>query len=335
VRAWLGGEQAEKVRKFNFKFLNYSKIHLAVVSVLSLGLIVMGIVRGYNWGVDFAGGTELQVRFAQEVSPEDIRAVGTPMGIKSVTLQTVGEGRKQYLVRFGSEDIEIPGGAALTAEKQNALIQDYRQALLDTFKDRNPEVLSIDYVGPQIGRELRTQGGLSLLYAIIGILAYIAFRFDLRFGPGAVLKMVFDLLVTIGFYVYFDRSIDLTAIAAFLTVIGYSVNDVIVIYDRIRENMTQFARKPLMENINNALNETFTRSINTSVLTIISLVGMLIFSSGSIWNFAMAMTIGVVAATASSTFLASASVIWFEGFSKWYRVKFPKAQPPQGTVATR
>jgi protein-export membrane protein SecD/preprotein translocase SecF subunit len=328
VRAWLGGEQAEKARKFDFSFLNFSKVHLAIVGLLSLGLIAMGVVRGYNWGVDFAGGTEVQIRFAQDVEPDAIRTVGVPIGISSVTLQTVGEGRKQYLIRFGAEDIQVAEGGALTAEKQNALLQDYRQALLTSFKDKNPEVLSVDYVGPQIGRELRTQGGLSLLYAIIGILAYIAFRFDLRFGPGAVLKMVFDLLMTIGFYVYFDRSIDLTAIAAFLTVIGYSVNDVIVIYDRIRENITQFPRRNMVENINNALNETLTRSINTSVLTIVSLVGMLIFSSGSIWNFAMAMTVGVIAATASSTFLASASVIWFEGFSKWYRGRFPKSAPP-------
>ncbi len=328
VRAWLGGDGAGKVKKFNISFLKYSKPYLGFVLVLTLGLLVVGAVAGYNWGVDFAGGTEVQVRFDKDVAPDAIRSAGVPLGIKSVTLQTVGEGRKQYMIRFGSEDVELKPNAAApsgtTTDTQSQLIQDYRQTLLTTFKEQKAEILSVDYVGPQIGRELRTQGGLSLLYAIIGILAYIGFRFDLRFGPGAVLKMVFDLLMTVGFYVYFQRSIDLTAVAAFLTVIGYSVNDVIVIYDRIRENFTTYSGRPMAENINNALNETFTRSINTSVLTIISLVGMLLFASGSIWNFAMAMTIGVVAATASSTFLASASVIWFEGFAKWYKTRFPK-----------
>jgi preprotein translocase SecF subunit len=335
VRAWLGAEHAEKAYRFNVNFLKYSKPYLICVLLLTLGMVLVGAVKGYNWGVDFAGGTEVQVRFAQDVEPDAIRPVGAPIGIKSVTLQTVGEGRKQYMIRFGSEDIELPQGGPVTADKQSQLIQDYRLALLTQFKDKGPEILSVDYVGPQIGRELRTQGGLSLLYAILGILAYIAFRFDVRFGPGAVVKMVFDLLMTIGFYVYFQRSLDLTAIAAFLTVIGYSVNDVIVIYDRIRENLNSFGKRSMTENINNALNETFTRSINTSVLTIVSLIGMLVFSSGAIWNFAMAMTIGVVAATASSTFLASASVIWFDGFTKWYAKRFPKEAAAKAAASAR
>jgi protein-export membrane protein SecD/preprotein translocase SecF subunit len=326
VRAWLGGDAADKHRVFSFDFLKYSKPFAGFGIALLVAVIALWATRGVNWGVDFAGGTELQVRFADDVDGDQIKAVGKKVGVESVTLQALGEGQKQYLIRFGAEDLaQKPAaeGAAVPAESEVA--RAFKDAIVADLAAHKAEVLSVDYVGPQIGKELRNQGALSLFYAIIGILAYIALRFDLRFGPGAVLKMLNDTVWTIAFYVFAWRSVDLTAVAAFLTVIGYSVNDTIVIYDRIRENLVGHAKRPLGENINVSLNETLTRSINTSVVTIVSLLGILIFGSGQIWNFAMAMLVGVVAATSSSTFLASSSVLWFEGVKRWWIARKPQA----------
>lgn len=328
TRNWLGGENADKHKIFSFNFLRYAKPFAGVGILLAVAVVGAGATRGVNWGVDFAGGTEMQVRFSENVSADQIEQVGKSVGIRSLTLQTMGEGEKQYLIRFGAEDIETKEGQALSGADQSAFVQKFRTAISEQLAAKNAEVLSVDYVGPQIGKELRTQGTLSLLYAIIGILAYIALRFDLRFGPGAVIKMLNDLIFTVAFYVFFWRSVDLTAIAAFLTVIGYSVNDTIVIYDRIRENLVAHPKRALPENVNLSLNETLTRSINTSVVTLVSLIGILVFCSGQIWNFAMAMAVGVVSATLSSTFLASSSVIWFEGLiKKWLR------RGPQGANA--
>jgi len=179
-----------------------------------------------------------------------------------------------------------------------------------------PDVQRVDFVGPQIGKELRSQGALSVLWALIGVFIYIGLRFDMRFAPGAIVKMVHDVFIILGFYIIFGRSFDLTSVAALLTVVGYSVNDTIVIYDRIRENITLHPKRLLKENINFSISETLTRTINTSVTTIMALIGVLIFGSAQIWNFAAAMAIGVIAATWSSTFIASSFVYWLEGWKK-------------------
>ena len=140
----------------------------------------------------------------------------------------------------------------------------------------------------------------------------------MRFAPGAVVKMFLDIFIMLGFYVFFGASFDLVAVAAFLTVVGYSVNDTIVIYDRIRENIEAFPRQSLKENINISLNETLSRTINTSLTTMISLLGILIFAKGAIWEFAMAMGIGVFVATCTSTFVSSSFIVWLE---KWQKKK--------------
>lgn len=332
IRTWLGGENADKHRVFNFKFLRYSKQYAGSMVVLLLAIGAVALGRGVNWGVDFAGGTELQVRFVSDVEPAAIEDAARSIGVQSVGLQTVGEGRKQYLIRFGAEDVELKDGEQLTPERQTQLIQDLKTAVTTKLAANSPEILSADYVGPQVGKELRNQGVLSMIYAIIGILAYIGLRFDLRFAPGAVLKMICDLMATVAFYVFAGRSVDLTAIACFLTIIGYSVNDAIVIFDRIREHLQGGSKRSMHELIDLALNETLTRSLNTSGVVLISLLGILVFASGSIWNFGAAMALGVIAATASSTFLASASVIWFEGFTK-ARGKTAAPKAPQVSPA--
>lgn len=329
IRAWLG---EKKVRHFNFNILKVSMPY-AIGSGLVI-LVIVGLTgyRGLNWGVDFAGGTEIQVRFGEVVKPDEIRSVGKDNGIGTMTLQSLGEGETQYLIRFGSEDFTTTGaGTTLSSSEESAKVQQFIKGVKEGLNAKKPDILSVDYVGPQIGKELRTQGILSLFYAILGIMAYVALRFDMRFAPGAVLKMVIDVFLVLGFYVFFWRSVDLTTVAAFLTVIGYSINDAIVIFDRIRENLTLHSKRSLTDIINASVNETLTRSINTSGTVMFSLFGILAFGSGPIWNFAAAMAVGVIVATLSTTFIASAGVLWFQNFNTGKKkVIVGTAQPAPG-----
>jgi preprotein translocase subunit SecF len=163
-----------------------------------------------------------------------------------------------------------------------------------------------------VGKELRNKGIAALLYSMVAILLYVAFRFDLKFAPGAVLAMIHDVIMVAGYYLVTRREFNLTSIAALLTVTGYSINDTIVIYDRIREEMAKFRGKPLPDIINIAVNETLSRTILTSGVTALSLVGLLIFGVGEIWDFAMAMLVGIIVGTYSSVYIASPLTIWID-----------------------
>ena len=300
IKAWLGGEAALKRKIRSWDFLKHRTRAASVGIVLALAVIGFGGFKGMNWSVDFAGGTEIEVLFDKDVETGAIRDALATAQIRSPSLQTIGSGKKHYLIRYEK---------ALEDQKE-----DIRNVISSKLGAYGPNLQRVDFVGPLIGQELRTQGIMSLGWAILGILVYIGLRFDMRFGPGAVLKMVQDVFIIMGFYIFFQRSFDLTSVAALLTAIGYSVNDTIVIYDRIRENLSLNPRRTLYENINFSINETLTRTINTSLTTIVALSGILIFASSQIWNFAAAMVLGVISATLTSTFLASAILLWME---KW------------------
>ena len=170
----------------------------------------------------------------------------------------------------------------------------------------------VDYVGPQVGKQLRNRGIMALIYAMLAILVYVALRFDFKFGPGALVSMLHDVVMVSGFYLVTRREFNLTSIAALLTIVGYSVNDTIVIYDRIREEMARYKGKPFAEIINLAINETLGRTIITGGLTALSLVGLLIFGVGEIWDFAMAMIIGILVGIYSTIYIASPLTIWID-----------------------
>ena len=336
VRTWLGERSIEKQRHtFNIDFAKYSVPFTAFCALLTVATLGLTVARGLNWGVDFAGGTEVQVRFASDVQASELTNVTKKVGLREVTLQALGGGQKQYLVRFGTEDIQPEAGKEVTQADAQAKGQQVKQALLADLASKSPEILSVDYVGPQVGKELRSQGVLSMLYSIFFILLYVAFRFNMRFGPGVLLKMIIDVIFVLAFYEFFWRSFDLTAVAAFLTVIGYSVNDTIVIFDRIRENLHHHGRRTMLENINMSLNETLTRSLNTSGVTLVSLFGILIFGSGQIWTFAAAMAVGIVAATLTSTFVASFSLVWFDKFYTAREAKKAASSSAQRTSPAR
>lgn len=299
IRNWLGGLGGDR-KLSTWDFLSVGRPAMLLGVVIAIAVLAVGGTKGVNWSVDFAGGTEIEMAFNKPTSTKKIREVLKGVGIDTPTLQTVGEGDTRYLIRFEK---------ALEDQKEGV-----REGLLTGLKETEPQIMRVDFVGPLIGSELRTQGMMSILWSVLFILLYIGLRFDMRFGPGAVLKMVQDVFIILGFYVFFQRSFDLTSVAALLTVIGYSVNDTIVIYDRIRENLVANPRRSLYENINFSINETLARTINTSLTTIIALAGVLIFASAQIWNFAAAMALGVISASLSSTFISSYLLLMMD---KW------------------
>ncbi len=304
MKKWLGAF-ANNRKVGNFDFLKLGRLVTFAGFALSIAVIGVGATKGINWAVDFAGGTEMEVIFGKPIEPKTIRDAFMKVGVSDPSLQQVGEKAEHFLVRFEQQK----GADSQEGAEQ---FQKIRQVLSQELSSYEIDIQRVDFVGPLIGQELRKQGAMSLLWAILGIVVYIGLRFDMRFSPGAVAKMIQDLFVTLGFYVFFQQTFDLTSVAALLTVVGYSVNDTIVIFDRIRENLSLNPRRTFYENINVSINETLGRSINTSVATLVSLAGILIFATASIWDFGMAMAIGVVSATLSSTFISPTFLLWFE-----------------------
>ncbi len=316
VLAWLGGERAKKIHAFNFNFLKYDVPVTVSVILLSVVVLVTAATKGFNWSIDFVGGTEVEVSFAQDVTTDELRAAAAKAGIHDLTIQGLKGGDKDYLLRF--EEAKTHAGELTASENDaahvsgGAKVNRLQDAIRTDLAAKTPNITRVDYVGPQVGKEMRNQGFISMAFAIFGIMIYLAFRFDFRFGSGVVLKLIPDSCAMLAFYLVFWRSFDLTAIAALLTGIGYSVNDVIVVFDRIRERMHNDPSKPFASQINTSLNETLTRTINTSLVTNLSLVGIIFFGPDSIRNFAIAMSFGIVAATFTTNFVGSSYLLWID-----------------------
>jgi preprotein translocase subunit SecF len=361
-------------------FIKYRRI--AVVGSLIANLLVLfgaTVYPGLNYGVDFAGGTELQVHFKKTVSDVAVREEVAKVGFGEPTVQVYGPpAENQFLVRV--ERIALLSqekAAALKAslakefEKQqltsfhfdpevgdrvdlkfkqpvdekvlsqaiaNAGVQpkDVRTLTAREGQDREytviaqgpgdkiggdlkakfgndqVEVVRTEYVGPQVGKQLRTDGILAVLYAMGMILVYVGIRFDFRFSPGVVIALIHDAIITLGFFVVSRHEFNLTSITVILTVVGYSVNDTIVVYDRIRENAKKHKGRALRDLVNLSINEMLGRTILTSGATALSLVGLLIYGVGTIWDFAAAMLVGIISGTYSTWYIASPMTIWLE-----------------------
>lgn len=331
ILAWLGGEKARKIRTFNFDFLKYDVPVSISVILLSVAILISAATKGFNWSIDFVGGTEVEVSFAQDVSTDELRAAASKAGIEDLTIQGLKGGDRDYLLRF--EETKTHKGDLTAAENDaahvsgGAKVNRLQDSIRTNLASKTPNITRVDYVGPQVGKEMRNQGFLSMAYAIFGIMIYLAFRFDFRFGSGVILKIIPDSCAMLAFYLIFWRSFDLTAIAALLTGIGYSVNDVIVVFDRIRERMHNDPSKSFAEQINTSLNETLTRTINTSFVTNLSLVGIIFFGPDSIRNFAIAMSFGIVAATLTTNFVGSSYLLWIDKVLKARKERTHSASP--------
>jgi len=276
-------------------FIGKRRIAFAFSAVLLAVAVFAIATRGLNFGIDFTGGTLVEVGYPQAAELGEIREVLRGAGYPEAVVQSFGTAR-DVLIRLG------PRGEADAV----ALSDQVLDALRGGPQGQGVQLRRVEFVGPQVGRELAEDGGLAVLYALIGILIYVTLRFEKRFSAGAVLALVHDVVITVGIFALFRLDFDLSVLAAILAVIGYSLNDTIVVYDRIRENFRKMRKGTPAEIVNYSVNQTLSRTIVTSLTTLLVLFSLYIFGGEIIRNFSLALIIGIVVGTYSSIFVASA-----------------------------
>ncbi|MCZ6700422.1 MAG: protein translocase subunit SecF [bacterium] len=283
-----------------FDFIGRRWIAISASAVLIvIGLLTAGI-RGLNYGIDFAGGSLVELRMPRDVDIEDVRRELRGIGMGDSTIQHYGS-KDEILIRMMRSPKRIEG---LQGEIVKALEVIYGQGKVEL---RRTEV-----VGPQVGAALRKQAALAMAYALIGILIYITIRFEFRFAVAAILALVHDVLITLGAFAVTNKELSLPVIAAFLTIVGYSLNDTIVVFDRIRENLKLFRRESYEAVFNRSINETLSRTILTSLTTMLVVLALFFLGGEVIHDFAFALLVGIVVGTYSSIFVASPILVFWQ-----------------------
>ena len=282
--------------KLTIDFMGKRRLAYILSAVLLAISLTALITKGLNFGIDFTGGTLIEVGYPQAVELEPIRAALSEAGFDNAQVQHFGSSR-DVLVRIAPQ-----------AEKESAQLSEEALAGLRQL-DAGVKMRRIEFVGPQVGEELTEQGALAMIYALIGILIYIMVRFQWRFAPGAVIALVHDVLIIIGAFALFQLDFDLTVLAALLAVIGYSLNDTIVVFDRIRENFRKMRKGTSLEIVNTSLNQTISRTLMTSITTLLVLISLFVFGGEVINSFALALILGVVVGTYSSIYVASSATL--------------------------
>ncbi len=281
----------------DLKVINFMRLR-SYASVLSLLLMLGSVgalaVKGINWGLDFTGGTLIELVYDQPVKTADIRDQLATAGYDNVVVQEFGSA-EDILVRIPGDDPKMEASVA---------------GLLGQNYDGNVEAVRVEFVGPQVGERLREQGGLGMLFAMLLITLYIAFRFQFKFSVGAILSLAHDVIFTLGLFALLGLQFDLTVMAALLAVIGYSLNDTIIVYDRIRENFRKLRKGDADEVINVSLTQTLGRTLATSGTTLMVLLALFLFGGEMIHNFALALIVGVGVGTYSSIYIASNMLIY-------------------------
>jgi len=289
----------------NFDFMGKKFYFLTLSVIVVVGSFLLIFIKGFRWGIDFAGGIELQVRFQTPLSISEVRSRLKDFPYGEPSVQEFGESAgREFLIRIGlREGVE-------TSEISASL----RQVIEDAFRTYGPEIRREELVGPKVGEELRNKGILSMVIAMIGMLIYIAFRFEFRFGVGAILTLFHDPVIVLACFSLLNKEVNLQTVAAILTLIGYSINDTIVVFDRIREEMRRNRKEPLEPLLNRAINETLSRTVLTSLATLFTMIALFFFTpSGSvIHDFAFAMILGIIIGTYSSIYIASPIVLFLE-----------------------
>ena len=277
---------------------------LAMILSLVFIVIALGslVVRGLNLGIDFTGGTLVEVGFPTAVELPSVRERLSSEGFDDAVVQHFGTSRDVLIRLAPRADIE---SAELSDRAFNAMLN----------LDSSADLRRVEFVGPQVGDELTEDGGLAMLYALIGILIYVGLRFEYRFAVGAVIALIHDVIITIGIFSVLQVEFDLPVLAAVLAVIGYSLNDTIVVYDRIRENFRKRRKGDSQAIINTSLNQTLSRTLVTSMTTLLVLLSLFFFGGEIIHGFALALIIGVVIGTYSSVYVAGSAILMM-GISK-------------------
>jgi preprotein translocase subunit SecF len=283
-------------------FTKYRYIGIAISSVVNLFVLVLLFAKGPELGVDFAGGTVAQLKFSQSVSISQIRQALGELGAGDTVIQDFGQqGGNEFLVRLQRTSVQI-----------GELSEQIKARLTKQFGAGKFEVRRIESVGPKVGKELRERGAWSVIAATIMMGVYIWFRFELRFGLGAVIALIHDVLVTIGALMLANYEFDLTIVAAILTIVGFSVNDTVIVCDRVRENMRKIKRESLESIINMSINETLSRTIITTGTAMLVLLALFVLGGGVIRPFAFALLVGFFSGVYSTIFIASPVILLWE-----------------------
>lgn len=299
----------------NIDFIGKRKLALVLSGIVILiGLGSLIIKGGPNYGIDFVGGTLVQVKFAEKTDAGSIKDSLSPLDLGSVVVQRFGDDPNEFLVRVQESD------------QGNNLSGMISSNLATVYGDGKVDIRRVEMVGPQVGKDLRQKGLLSIFYAMIGILIYIAWRFELRYAIGAIIALMHDVLITLGAFSITGREIDLPIIAAFLAIIGYSLNDTIIVYDRIRENYGKHKKQGFKMVVNRSINETLSRTILTSGTTLLVVLALFVFGGGVIHNFAFALLVGILIGTYSSIFVASPLLIFWDDIRSGGQTKVATAE---------
>ncbi len=282
--------------KNDWDFMGKRKFAMVLSAVLLLGSLGSLVTRQLELGIDFTGGVLIEVGYPDAVELDQVRSAITGAGYPDATVQNFGTPR-DVLIRLAPED-----------EKSSAEIS---EKVLSTLRASEPgvQMRRVEFVGPQVGKELTEQGGLAMLFALLMILAYVAFRFQWKFAVGAVAALVHDVILTLGFFSVFGIGFDLSVLAAVLAVIGYSLNDTIVVFDRIRENFLKLRKKTPEQVMNTSINQMLGRTIITSGTTLMVLLALFLLGGEVIHNFALALIVGIFIGTYSSIYVASAAAL--------------------------
>lgn len=280
-------------KKTHIDFMGKRHLALVLSTTLNFACLALLVFRGLNFGLDFTGGILLEVSYEQPVELSEVRGTLAKTGYGDAVVQHFGTTR-EILIRLAPRE-----------GQDNDEISNKILSALQAGSDNQVSLRRAEFVGPQVGEELIVDGWLAMLYAMIGILIYVAFRFEYRFAVGAVVGLVHDVLITLGFFSVFWLEFNLTVLAAMLTIIGYSLNDSIVISDRIRENFRKLRKATTLEVMNVSINETLSRTIMTGTTTLMVLVAFYILGGEAIHGFSIALIIGVIVGTYSSVYIAS------------------------------
>jgi preprotein translocase subunit SecF len=286
------------MKKFNLDFVGKRLIFATLSTLLIIFSILLIGLKGLNWGIDFSGGTIIEIK-AEQQTLEEIRSILNNKNLGSYTLQEFG-GDGEYVIKIG-EKIE-----------DNSVANEIVESL-------NAELRRLEYVGPQIGEELTEKGLLATVFSLIAILLYVSVRFQLRFAMGAVIALFHDVMLTLGIFALMGKEFTLPVLAAILTIIGYSLNDTIVVYDRIRENLNAQKEEPdgdqFIDLINKSIKGTLRRTLMTSLTTLLVLFALYLFGGAAINDFAFALLFGIVVGTYSSIFVASPVLLYLDRFA--------------------
>lgn len=276
-------------------FMGIRNIAFAVtllLTVISLGSLVF---KGLNFGLDFTGGTLIELNYAKPIDPAEVREKLRIAGYGDAQVQSFGA-TTDILVRLAGDDPMLGNRISEALESQGG--------------DNQLTINRVEFVGPAVGEELRDQGGLGMLLAMAGVMLYVAFRFQWKFGAGAIVALFHDVIITLGVFSFFQIPFDLSVLAAVLAIIGYSLNDTIVVFDRIRENFRLLRKVDLIENINISTTQTLLRTLATSVSTLLAVAALMFVGGENLWGFSLALFIGVTAGTYSSVYIASVILVW-------------------------